>query len=191
MAEPRGLLMSFDPPPSEYGALAKSFHWLIVILLAAQFAIGWSMPHIGPRTQPETLINLHFSTGALIMIAVLARLAWRLTHPVPLLVDDARPWQQRLAVATHVILYALLLIIPVLGWMSASGRGFTVSLYGLLDLPPILPTKHPWTSPLGDIHNLLSNYVLLGFVGLHVVAALYHHFLLRDRTLVRMLPRLG
>jgi cytochrome b561 len=175
----------------EYGALAKSFHWLIVTLLVVQFAIGWSMPHIGPRTRPETLINLHFSMGSLILLAVLARLAWRLTHPVPLLVDDGRRWQQRLAQATHVILYALLLIIPVLGWMSASGRAYTVSLFGLFDLPPLLPAKHPWTSPLGDVHNLLSNYVLLGFVGLHVVGALYHHFLLRDRTLARMLPRLG
>lgn len=174
-----------------YGALAKSFHWLIVLLLAAQFAIGWSMPHIGPRTQPETLINLHFSMGVLILLVVLARLVWRLTHPVPLLVDDARPWQQRLAQVTHFLLYALLLVIPVLGWMSASGRAFTVSLFGLFDLPSLLPPKHPWTSPLGDLHNLLATYGLLGLVGLHVLAALYHHFLLRDRTLARMLPGLG
>jgi cytochrome b561 len=180
-----------EPRSADYGALAKSFHWLIVILLAAQFAIGWSMPHIGPRTQPETLINLHFSVGALILLVVLARLAWRLTHPVPPLVDDSRLWQQRLAQVTHFLLYALLLIIPVLGWMSASGRAFTVSLFGLFELPSLLPPKHPWTSPLGDLHDFLSTYALLGLVGLHVVAALYHHFLLRDRTLARMLPRLG
>ena len=176
---------------SGYGVLAKTFHWLILLLLVAQFAIGWSMPHIGPRTVPEALINLHFSLGALILIVVVLRLLWRLTHPVPLLVDDGRIWQQRLAQATHGILYALLLITPVLGWMSASGRGYTVSLFGLFAMPSLLPAKHPWTGPLGDIHNLLSNYVLLGFVGLHVLGALYHHFMLRDRTLMRMLPKVG
>ena len=180
-----------DTASRDYGRVAKSFHWLILLLLAAQFAIGWSMPHIGPRTQPETVINLHFAMGSLILLVVLARLAWRLTHPVPLLVDDDRAWQQRLAEFTHFLLYLLLLVIPVLGWMSASGRGFTVSFFGLFDLPPLLPAKHPWTSPLGDIHDLLSTYALLGLVGLHAVAALYHHFLLRDRTLLRMLPRVG
>ena len=176
---------------SEYGPLAKSFHWLIVALLAVQFTLGWTMPHIGPKTQPETLINLHFSVGVVVLLVVIARLAWRLTHPVPLPVDGAPLWQHRLAQATHVLLYALLLVIPVLGWMSASGRGFAVSLFGLVELPSLLPKGHRWTSPLGDIHSLLSTYALLGLVGLHVLAALYHHVVLRDRTLTRMLPRLG
>ena len=183
--------MKDEPVTSEYGALAKSFHWLIFILLAVQFAVGWSMPHIGPRTVPETYINLHFSIGSLILILVVARLLWRITHHVPLLMDDERPWQKNLAHATHVLLYLLLIVIPVLGWMSANGRGYTVSLFGLLDMPSLLPAKHPWTGPLGDIHDLLSNYVLLGLIGLHVLGALYHHFMLRDRTLLRMLPKAG
>ncbi len=173
---------------SEYGVLAKCFHWIIVILLAMQFAIGWSMPHIGSGTKPETLINLHLSIGATILVLAIARLGWRLTNPVPLLVDDTPVWQQRLAPTTHMLLYALLLTIPVLGWMSASGRGFTVSLFGLLKLPNLLAPKDAWTSALGDIHSLLSTYALLGLVGIHVAAALYHHFVLRDRTLLRMLP---
>jgi cytochrome b561 len=181
--------MNSEPDVSlDYGAAAKSFHWVIVVLLVVQFAIGWSLPHIGPRTTPKVLINLHLSVGTVILMLAIARFGWRLAHPVPILAIGP-VWQQRLAHVTHILLYALLLINPVLGWMSASGRGYTVGRFGLINLPALLAPKDPWTSALGDIHGLLSTYALLGRVGRHVAAALYHHFVLRDRTLLRMLDR--
>src|SRR5262249_26361872 len=154
-------------------------------LLAVQFAIGWSMPHIGRNTRPDTLINLHLSFGMLIALLVVARLAWRLGHPVPLLATAAARWEQRATRAAHYLLYVLLIVIPILGWMSASGRNFPVSLFGLIDFPSVLRAKHPWTGKLGDIHMVLSTYVLLGIVVLHALAALYHHFILKDDTLRR------
>jgi cytochrome b561 len=176
----------------DYGATAKSLHWLIVALLTAQFILAWTMPHIGRNTVPETLINLHFSIGVLMLILVVLRLAWRLTHPAPPVLGTLPRWQRWAAQAVHWLLYLLLLIIPVLGWASASGRGFELSLFGLVPLPPIiLAAKSPQTGPLGDLHNYLSTYALLGLVGLHVAGALYHHFALRDSTLRRMLPRFG
>lgn len=170
-----------------YGVTAKVLHWVIVALLIAQFAIAWTMPGIGPRTQPDTLINLHLSVGTLILLVLIVRLAWRSVHPVPLATDGAPGWQKVLARVTHFLLYALLALIPVLGWASASGRGFPVTLFGLFRLPGILPLHSSLTSTLGDIHSFTS-YVLLGVVGLHVTAALYHHFVIGDRTLRRMLP---
>ena len=170
-----------------YGRFAKAMHWLIAALLAVQFAIGWSMPHIGRNTRPDTLINLHLSFGLLIGLLVAVRLAWRLKHPVALLATTAPPWQQRAAAAGHCALYALLIAIPVLGWMSASGRNFPVSLFGVIEFPSLLRVKHPWTGKLGDVHMVLSNYVLLGVVALHALVALYHHFILKDQTLRRML----
>src|SRR5262249_47028738 len=150
--------------------------------------IGWSMPHIGRNTRPDAVINLHLSFGMLILLLVVIRLVWRLAHPVPPLVTAAPRWQQRAATAGHVLLYVLLIVLPVLGWMRASGRNFPVSLFGLIELPSLLPVKHPWTGKLGDIHMVLSNYLLLGIVALHALFALYHHFILKDRTLRRMLP---
>ena len=174
-----------------YGGVAKAMHWLIVALLAVQFAIGWSMPHIGRNTQPDTLINLHLSFGMLIGLLVVVRFAWRLMHPVAPLATAAPRWQERAAIATHHLLYVLLVLIPVLGWLSASGRNFPVSLFGSIGFPSLLPVKHPWTGKIGDVHTVLSNYVLLAAVALHVLAALYHHFVLKDRTLARMLPGAG
>ncbi len=177
------------PEQPVYGGFAKALHWLIAALLAVQFAIGWSMPHIGRNTRPDTLINLHLSFGVLIGLLVVLRLAWRIGHPVPLIATSGPRWQQRAAGAGHLVLYALLIAIPVLGWMSASGRNFPVSLFGLVEFPSLLPVKHPWTGKLGDIHTVLSNYVLLGVVALHALFALHHHFVLKDDTLKRMLPR--
>ena len=174
-----------------YGGFAKFLHWSIATLIAVQFALGWSMPHIGRNTRPDTLINLHFSVGMVILLLVIVRLAWRLKRPVPPAATSVPFWQQRTARAVHLLLYVLLIAIPVLGWLSASGRNFPVSLFGVIQFPQLLPTKHPWTGTLGDVHMLLSNYVLLGAVALHALTALYHHFIIHDETLRRMLPRFG
>jgi cytochrome b561 len=84
-----------------YSATAKGLHWLIVLLLAIQFATAWLLPHIGRNTQPSTVIDLHFSFGVLVLIAMAVRFVHRLTHPVPLEAKDAQPWERFLAKTTH------------------------------------------------------------------------------------------
>jgi cytochrome b561 len=170
-----------------YGAVAKFLHWLIAALLVVQFAIAWTMPDIGRGTRPEGLIDLHLSFGALIIAAVIVRLAWRLAHPVPLLVDDVPAWQNRAAQTLHFLLYAILIVLPVMGWANANARGWDVSLFGVIPLPKIMPTRSALGMWLGDIHATAA-LVLLVVVGLHVLTALYHHIVLRDRVLLRILP---
>jgi cytochrome b561 len=170
-----------------YDGIAKALHWLIVALLIAQFAVAWTMPDINPRTQPETLVNLHFSIGVTILALAILRLLWRFAHPVPLLRDNVPAWQDWTARATHVLLYLLLFLLPILGWADACFRGYPIDYFGLVAIPQILPASRALAGETGDIHTLAS-YVLLGVVGLHVAAALYHHFWLRDRVLMRMLP---
>lgn len=174
--------------PTGYGAPARSFHWLTVALLIIQFAVAWTMPEIHRGVTPDRLINLHLSFGTLILLVVLARLAWRATHPVPLVRDGVPAWQYLAAEATHLALYALLLVIPLLGWANASGRGWDIVLFGLLPLPPIMAVNSPIARAAGDIHVLFC-YLLLGLVALHVAAGLFHHFVRHDDTLRRMLPR--
>jgi cytochrome b561 len=169
-----------------YGEVAKSLHWLIVLLLVAQFALAWTMPEIHRGTRPETLINLHLSVGTVILLVALFRLAWRLRFPVPLLADDVPRWQHRAAQASHGLLYLLLLLMPLLGWANASARGWRIDFFGVTALPPLLPENSPLGRALGDVH-IWTSYVLLGLIGVHVAAALYHHFWLGDRVLRRML----
>ena len=172
----------------QYGVVAKAFHWLIFLLIAAQMVIALVMPHIGRNTKPEGLVDLHLSVGALIIVVVLARLAWRVTHPVAAFSQDVAPWMQFSAKAVHVLLYIVLIVMPVLGWANASTRGFPVTLFGAVPLPKLLPTHMKNGGLIGDVHTFLAYYVMLPLIGLHIVAALYHHFGLRDGVLRRMLP---
>lgn len=170
-----------------YGGGAKFLHWLIVALLIVQFAVAWTMPDINPRTPPSTLVDLHFSIGVTILFVALLRLLWRWRHPVPLISDNVPVWQDWTARATHALLYLLLFVLPILGWIDAGFRDLPINFYGMVTIPPIVAASRALAGTTGDIHTLAS-YLLLGIVGLHVLAALYHHFWLRDRVFLRMLP---
>jgi cytochrome b561 len=173
---------------NSYTGTAKTLHWLVVALLIAQFVLAWTMPHIGRNTQPDTVINLHFTVGVIILAVAAVRLLWRFTHKEPAPEAGMPPWQTTSARIVHWLLYLLLFLIPVLGWINASWRGFPVVMLGI-ELPKLVatrPTGWAWT---GDIHAVLANYVMLAFVGLHVLAALYHWIVRRDRVFQRMLRR--
>ena len=171
-----------------YTPTAKLLHWLVVLLLIIQYSIGWTMPHIGRNTVPETFINLHFSVGVVILLVLIARLLWRWTHPEPAPHDGLPPWQVWSARVVHYLLYVLLLIIPLLGWANASFRGFDVSLFGFVTIPKLVAAQAPGFAWTGDVHSLLSNFVLLAVAGLHFAAALYHALIRKDGVLGRMLP---
>jgi cytochrome b561 len=170
-----------------YTGTAKALHWTIVVLLIVQFIVAWTMPHMGRDTQPETLINLHFSVGILILAIAVFRLGWRATHPEPPPEDGLPPWQVQSARIVHWLLYVLLFVIPILGWMAASWRGFPVIMFGL-ELPKLVATRSASFRWIGDVHGLLATYGMLTLVGLHVAAVLYHYFIRRDGVLQRMLP---
>jgi len=170
-----------------YTGMAKFLHWLIVLLLIAQFAAAWTMPHIGRNPPASALIDLHFSLGVTILVVAVVRLAWRATHGEPKPLDGIPPWQVQSARVLHWLLYILLFALPILGWINASWRGMPVTLFGL-GLPKLMATRIPGWGWTGDLHALLANYALLVLVGLHVAAGLYHYVIRRDRVLQRMLP---
>jgi cytochrome b561 len=171
---------------TQYGPVAKTFHWLIFALLAAQYTVGSIMPHIGRKTLDEGWVAWHLSIGAAILLVIALRLLWRLGYPVPIPATIA-PWERRLATLTHWALYALVFAMTVLGWAAANSRGWDVKLLGLVTLPALAPKGSAWGHEAGDIHNVLV-YVLLGFIALHVAGALFHYFVRRDRIVQRMLP---
>jgi cytochrome b561 len=171
-----------------YTWTAKGLHWVIFALLIVQFIVAWTMPHIGRNTQPDTLINLHLSVGVLILAAVIVRLGWRLTQGEPEPAAGLTPRERLVSHAVHWLLYLLLLVLPILGWINASWRGFPVIMFGF-ELPKLVGTRAPGFGWTGDVHGLLTNYAMLALVGLHVAAALYHYFVRRDGVLQRMLPR--
>ena len=170
-----------------YDRIALGFHWLILALLVAQFAIAWTMPDIKKATPDTGLVAWHLSVGSTILLVMLLRLAWRLTHTPPPPPSDLMPALQLLSRLTHWLLYAILIALPVLGWINASSRGYRVVLLGLIPLPQLVPTGNAFGHEMGDIHGTVA-WMLLGIVALHVAGALYHTLIKQDGLLRRMLP---
>ena len=173
---------------THYGAVTKLTHWVMFFLIAAQFIVAWVMPPIERGTKPEFWINLHLSLGALLLLLIAFRLAWRVTQDIPPPPGDTPLWQRWSARLTHATLYVLLVVLPLTGWAAASVRGWRVTLFGLFDLPALLPRGTKLGFQAGDVHADILSWVLLAVIGLHVGAALYHRFIKRDNVLQRMLP---
>ncbi len=177
-----------------YGPVAKWLHWIIVGLLVAQYVVGFLMPEVHRDTRPEGLISLHLSFGGIIILIAALRLVWRIAYGAPPPPTGLPAWQLVASRWVHYALYLLIIAIPILGWTNASYRGWKISVFGVFPLPHLVPARDAvpigsyswgWT---GDTH-IWASYVLLGIAGLHILAALYHRFVLRDRVLDRMLPR--
>ncbi|MGH8192496.1 MAG: cytochrome b [Rhodanobacteraceae bacterium] len=173
---------------SRYTRTAIVLHWLILALLVAQYTVGWTMPHIGRKTPATTLISLHFSIGVLILGIIVVRLIWRIIHGEPASEADIPPWQLRSARVIHWLLYLLLVVVPLLGWINASYRGMPITFFWLVHVPQLVgihAADWGWT---GNIHTLVAEYAILPLVGLHVAAAFYHYFIRHDQVVQRMLP---
>ncbi len=173
-----------------YDGTAKTLHWLVALLLGCQFVTAALLPHIRMDTPPDTVINSHFSFGLVILVVMAVRLVHRWLHPVAVAPGEAPAWERLLARASHLAFYAILLVGPFLGWAAASAHGVPVRLFGLITMPDIAPRKAGWALTAGDIHGL-TMWVLLGLIGLHAAAALFHHFVRHDGVLQRMLPQPG
>ncbi|MEA3086630.1 MAG: hypothetical protein QOC89_4327 [Paraburkholderia sp.] len=168
-----------------YDAVARSLHWLTVLLIGMQFVIGWTMPDMHKDTQPVGLIAWHLGVGSTLVAVTVVRVLWRLGHkPTP---DHLPPVLSILSGVTHLLLYAALIVVPVLGWINASSRGWTVRLLGVVPYPALSAPGSAFGHEMGDVHGILA-WVLLALIGLHVGAALFHRFVLRDHVLQRMLP---
>jgi cytochrome b561 len=167
-----------------YPAAARLLHWIMFGLIAMQYAVGSIMPHIGRNTPNESWVNWHLSLGAAILFFIFLRLMVRIAHPIALR-ESSPKWQRQLASVTHISIYILIFAMCILGWAAASFRGWTIYLFGFIPLPGLAAKNTPWAHTAGDIHDVLL-YVLLVPIALHISAALYHQFVLRDRLLERI-----
>lgn len=174
------------PVSERYDGVARLLHWLTVALIVTQFAIAWTMPDIHRGTVPTGLIAWHLSVGVTILAVVLVRVVWRATHYEPPAPITLSPTMQAVSRVTHILLYAPLVALPLLGWANASARGWSVKLFGAFPLPPLTSTGSPLGRSLGDVHQTVA-IVLLAVIGLHVLGALYHLLIVRDRTVHRMI----
>ena len=172
---------------NHYTRTAKSLHWLMAILIVGAFGVGTYM--VGLKLTPTKLqlYSWHKWAGVTVFVLLWVRLAWRLSHPAPALPDSVPGWQQRVAHATHVVLYLLMIAVPLSGWLMSSAKGFQTVWFGVLPIPDLLNKDEALGDLLKDVHLFLT-YSLAALVAAHVAAALKHHLIERDDVLARMLP---
>jgi cytochrome b561 len=168
-------------------------HWLTVALLAMQFPIGLYMTLRGKTLNiwdvtTNTLYSSHKLIGVILLIVVIARLAYRFVHGVPPDEPSLSPWQRIASHLNHWGLYALLIAVPLAGYVGIS-QFPALDLFGIFSLPGIAAADKTAAGTTFEIHRLMA-MALLAMVALHVCAALWHHLVRRDNVLARMLPRL-
>lgn len=169
-----------------YDGVAQSFHWLVVLLVVAQYATKW-VP-AGFASLSEGWLNAwHLAIGPTILLLMLLRLAWRLTHHNPAPPSDLPRSLQLVSRGTHWLFYAILIVLPVLGWVAASGYGASVTLLRLVPLPALVAPNKGLAESVGSVHGVLA-WALLAVIALHVSGALFHALVKRDGVVGRMLP---
>lgn len=171
---------------TKYSSVAIAIHWLAALLILGAIALGVYMTGLQMSPARLKLFNYHKWLGITILTLSLARIAWRLTHRPP--ADVAMPpWQARAAHATHWLMYALFLAVPLAGWTYSSATGFPVVVFGVLPLPDLVPADRGLAEVLKGVHATLA-LSLGALVALHVAAVAKHQFMDRDGLLARMLP---
>lgn len=180
--------MQLRSSANRYGAIAQSLHWLTVILVIVAWGLG-TFDDVLPRGPARrTGLFVHISAGLAILAVLAARVPWRLVDPPP----PPEPtmfgvWGDRASRLAHYTLYALLVAAPIAGIVLQFARGQALPLFGLAELPSPWAADRPFARSVKEVHELLANALLI-VAALHAAAALFHHWVFRDRTLVRMLP---
>ena len=175
----------YDPAQvARYHSVSRALHWLMAALILGNAAGG-----ILHNAAPALIMPIHKSTGILILTLAAIRLGWRLLYPPPPHPPQVTRMEKSLAGVIHTILYALMFLVPLSGWMYASSGPAPLTFYGLFDIPKFAISRgDPLANIAGEGHELMA-FLLLGLAVGHVGAAMYHHFIKNDPTLVRMTGR--
>jgi cytochrome b561 len=168
-------------------------HWLLALAIFAMFAVGVYMTDLPFSPLRLKLYNWHKWAGVTFLALTVLRLLWRISHRPPALPEaltQAMPgWQTRIYHATHHLMYALFFAVPLIGWAYSSAAGFPIVWFGQIALPDLLPVNKALAEAIKPLHEL-SALALMGLAGLHIAAALKHHWVDRDGLLARMVPGL-
>jgi len=170
-----------------YGSVAKTFHWLIFLLIAGMLAAGFIMTGMAMSPDKFKIYGLHKSFGITVLSLAALRLLWKAMNAAPELPLSLPAWEKFAAHAGHAALYALMFAMPLSGWAMSSASGLPVSVFGWFTLPDLVAPDNQLKHIFREVHGWLA-WALIGMVSLHVFAALLHHFYYKNNVLRRMLP---
>jgi len=172
---------------SAWGAVAKSFHWLVAAIIFVQFALGKIAEEMAVSPQKLELFVWHKSLGVTVLLLVLLRIVWRLTDAPPRPATVRARWEHLAAKMSHGLLYLLMLAVPLSGWWISDTSRISFKAYWFIPVPDLLTADKAASQVAEQVHGFLTK-ALLVLIVLHVAAALRHHLMLRNDTLRRMLP---
>lgn len=176
-----------EKQPKRYHAISISLHWLMLFLIAAVYALmefhEWAPKGSMLRTEMK---NWHFILGLSVLVLVCIRVAARVLTPTPRITPPPHLVQLRIGQTAHLIFYVFMFAMPILGWLILDASGKPIPLFGF-DLPQLVDPDKTLARDLKELHETIAEagYVL---IALHALAALYHHYIMKDDTLVRMMP---
>ena len=180
--------MNWKNSTDRYGSFSIAMHWAMLLLLVAVYACI-ELREFYPRGSDlrNGLKQWHFMLGLSVFLLVWLRLALRIVGTAPRVSAAPALWQQRLAGLVQLVLYGFMIAMPLLGWLVLSAAGKSIPFFGL-ELPALLGPDEALADSVEDLHKTIGS---IGYylVGVHAVAALFHHYVVRDNTLLRMLPR--
>lgn len=172
-----------------YGAGARTLHWVTVALLLIIIPMGLVMGSLPRGMVQNTFFITHESLGLTVLALTLARFLWRLGHPPPPPPLDLNRLERNASAGVHALLYAVLIIMPVTGYLFVTLSDIDVSYFGLVHVPALVEPDKPTGKVLGAIHISLQ-WVIYALAAMHIGAALHHHFFRHNDVLARMLPSL-
>lgn len=173
---------------NSWGWPAVALHWTVALLIVATFGLGLWMGEVPARADRPYYFAIHASLGMTLLVILAVRIAWTLLNTHPAAPAGTPPWQHAAARLTHLGLNVLTLVTILLGWFLAGVHDTPIVplAFGVVPVPSPLALSHAAEDFLEEAHELTA-YALMALAGLHVVAALWHHYVLRDNTLRRML----
>jgi superoxide oxidase len=172
---------------AHYNSLSITLHWAMLALLVGVFAC-MELREFYPKGSDirEGLKSWHFMLGLTVLVLVIVRVVARVLRPAPAITPAQPKWQRSLARAVHLLLYAFMIGMPIAGWLILSASGKTIPFFGL-SLPSLVGENKALAGQIKELPETAASvgYYLIGF---HAAAALFHHYIVKDDTLRRMLP---
>jgi len=170
---------------ASWGYLSRALHWVLAIAIIGMIAYGYWMNHWAPRADRLFYRSIHADIGYVVLLLTALRLIWRAVNPRPAMTGLAL-WQRVVAYISHGSLYLFTLLVAFLGWAHAGAhKPDYADWFGLFRVPQFT-SPDPMTAKVYEDRHIQFAYVLLGLIVVHVLAALFHHFIQRDRVLMRM-----
>ncbi|MBX2850078.1 MAG: cytochrome b [Acidiferrobacterales bacterium] len=174
---------------SNYGLVAILIHWLMATAIIATFALGLWMVELDYYSEwYKSAPDFHRSIGMIIAISLMLRFIWRLINVSPKAEPNIKNWEKKSALCVHYLLYFLVAIVTLTGYLISTADGRSVDVFGWFEVPATITSISNQADRAGELHYYLGIFLMV-MASFHALAALKHHFLDKDKTLSRMLGK--